>query len=226
MPRWSGAFADRRRSGKMAGKIHHILCSMWQAAAKRNDRLFRKNADFSGWMSQKEAGFTEKQGNQYQPVTDGLVKVLKHFSISEKDAILDLGCGKGKAMYLMSRFSFGRIEGYDLSPELVRIANDNFQRLEVQKCRAAQGDAMDYDGYDDFNYFFTFNAFPQEVFEVMIGHVMASTRRKPRVCRFIYLHPVCHAYLTEHTPFRLIFRRKSLISWFDYYCYEYRPLQQ
>ena len=41
-------------------------------------------------------------------------------------------------MYLMSRFSFGRIEGYDLSPELVRIANDNFQRLEVQKCRAAQ----------------------------------------------------------------------------------------
>ena len=206
MPRWSGAFADRRRSGKMAGKIHHILCSMWQAAAKRNDRLFRKNADFSGWMSQKEAGFTEKQGNQYQPVTDGLVKVLKHFSISEKDAILDLG--------------------YDLSPELVRIANDNFQRLEVQKCRAAQGDAMDYDGYDDFNYFFTFNAFPQEVFEVMIGHVMESIRRKPRVCRFIYLHPVCHAYLTEHTPFRLIFRRKSLISWFDYYCYEYRPLQQ
>ena len=82
----------------MAGKIHHILCSIWQAAAKRNDRLFRKNADFSGWMSQKEAGFTEKQGNQYQPVTDGLVKVLKHFSISEKDAILDLGCGKGKGM--------------------------------------------------------------------------------------------------------------------------------
>ena len=63
----------------MAGKIHHILCSMWQAAAKRNDRLFRKNADFSGWMSQKEAGFTEKQGNQYQPVTDGLVKVLNIF---------------------------------------------------------------------------------------------------------------------------------------------------
>ena len=170
-------------------------------------------------MDVSEGGWIHRETGQ--PVSAGHRRTGKGV-----ETFFDLGCGKGKAMYLMSRFSFGRIEGYDLSPELVRIANDNFQRLEVQKCRAAQGDAMDYDGYDDFNYFFTFNAFPQEVFEVMIGHVMESIRRKPRVCQFIYLHPVCHAYLTEHTPFRLIFRRKSLISWFDYYCYEYRPLQQ
>ena len=87
--------------------IHKILCGIWQGAARRNDRLFRGDADFSEWMSQEEAGFSEGKGNQYQPSTDALVKVLKKFPVSEKDAILDMGCGKGKAMYLMRRFPFG-----------------------------------------------------------------------------------------------------------------------
>ena len=109
----------------MKERIHKILCGIWQGAARRNDRLFRGDADFSEWMSQEEAGFSEGKGNQYQPSTDALVKVLKRFPVSEKDAILDMGCGKGKAMYLMSRFPFGKISGYDLSEELVHIANQS-----------------------------------------------------------------------------------------------------
>ena len=86
--------------------VHNGLCMLWQGAAVKNDQLFRGNADFSSWMTQEEAGFVEGKGNQYQPSTDALIKVLKRFPISEKDAIIDVGCGKGKAMYLMERFPF------------------------------------------------------------------------------------------------------------------------
>lgn len=201
--------------------MHDGLCSLWQGAAIRNDQLFRGNADFSSWMSQEEAGFTEGMGNQYQPSTDALVKVLKRFPISEEDAIIDLGCGKGKAMYLMGRFPFKKIYGYDLSKELVHIANQNFQKLQLSRCHAIQADAMTYLDYDEFNYFYIFNSFPQEIFQVMIGHVMESISRRPRDCYFIYLHPVCHDYLVTHTPFRLIYKRRSVVFWFDYYCYAY-----
>lgn len=203
-------------------QMHGMLCSLWQGAARRNDRLFRGDADFSEWMSQEEAGFSEGRGNQYQPSTDALVKVLKRFPISSKDAILDMGCGKGKAMYLMSRFPFGKIRGYDLSEELVQIASRNFQKLGLARCRAVQADATVYEDYDEFNYFYIFNAFPQEIFEAMTGHLMDSLKRRPRDCYFIYLHPVCHEYLANYTPFRLIYKRRSLVSWFDYYCYEYK----
>ena len=203
-------------------QVHGMLCSLWQGVAQRNDRLFRGDADFSEWMSQEDAGFSEGRGNQYQPSTDALVKVLKRFPISSKDAILDMGCGKGKAMYLMSRFPFGKVRGYDLSEELVQIASQNFQKLGLSRCRAIQADATVYEDYDEFNYFYIFNAFPQEIFEVMIGHLMDSLERRSRDCYFIYLHPVCHEYLVSHTPFRLTYKRKSLISWFDYYCYEYK----
>lgn len=205
----------------MKERIHKILCGIWQGAARRNDRLFRGDADFSEWMSQEEAGFSEGKGNQYQPSTDALVKVLKRFPVSEKDAILDMGCGKGKAMYLMSRFPFGKISGYDLSEELVHIANQNFQKLGLSRCHAVQADAAAFGDYDAYNYFYIFNAFPQEVFKVMISHVLESIRRQPRTCYFIYLHPVCHEYLVSHTPFRLIYKRRSVVSWFDYYCYQY-----
>ena len=201
--------------------VHDGLCTLWQGAAIKNDQLFRKSADFSSWMSQEEAGFSQERGNQYQPSTDALVKVLKRFPITDQDSIIDLGCGKGKAMYLMRRFPFKKIGGYDLSGELVQIANQNFQRLGLSRCHAIQADAITYEDYDEYNYFYIFNAFPQEVFEVMIAHVLESLRRSPRTCYFIYLHPVCHEYLVSHTPFRLIYRRRSVVSWFDYYCYQY-----
>lgn len=204
--------------------IYNKLRSIWQYTARKNDQIFRGDADFSEWMSQEEAGFSERQGNQYQPSTDALVRVLKRFSITEKDAIIDLGCGKGKAMYLMSKFPFGKIRGYDLSEQLVTIANENFTRLGISRCNAIQADAMTFTDYDEFNYIYIFNSFPQEVFEVMMKHLISSLERKPRKCRFIYLHPVCHSYLLEHTPFRLIYKKKSFISWFDYHCYEYNDI--
>ena len=201
-------------------KIHDWFCQVWQNAAIKNDRRFRGNCDFSEWMSPEEAGFSEKIGNQYQPATDRLIKILSHFPITIDDSILDIGCGKGKAMYLMSKLPFGRVRGYDISQKLVNIANDNFHRLGVGQCRAIQANALDYRDYDEFNYFFIFNSFPQDVFEVMMNHLMGSIIRKPRKCVLIYLHPVCHKYLVENTPFHLVYRKMSLIRWFDYYCYE------
>ncbi|MEZ3503198.1 MAG: class I SAM-dependent methyltransferase [Lachnospiraceae bacterium] len=205
----------------MTGLIYQKLCELWQWIARKNDHLFRGDADFSGWVSQEKAGFTEQRGNKYQPSTDAVVRVLKRFPISEQDAVIDIGCGKGKAMYLMSRFPFGKIRGYDLSEQLVNIANQNFRKLHLGRCEAIQADAATFRYYDGFNYFYIYNSFPQEIFEVMIGHVLESIRRKPRKCRFIYLHPVCHDYVVNHTPFHLVYRRKSVISWFDCCCYEY-----
>lgn len=201
--------------------VYQLLCWIWQKAAGINDRLFRGNGDFSGWMSQEEAGFEERQGNEYQPSTDALVKVLKKFPISSEDSIIDIGCGKGKAMYLMSRLPFGKIRGFDLSRQLADIANQNFEKTGVRQCEAFQADATVFDDYDEFNYFYVFNSFPLEVFEVMMGHVLESIKRKPRNCRFIYLNPVCHDYMVNHTPFRLVYEKKSMIDWFTYYCYEY-----
>ena len=113
----------------MRSFLQNAFRSVWQRFACLNDRIFRGGADFSAWMTQETAGFSEEHGNQYQPSTDGLAGILKKLPVGEDDRILDIGCGKGKAMYIMSRFPFGRIRGYDLSDRLVETANDNFRKL-------------------------------------------------------------------------------------------------
>lgn len=206
----------------MKSFLHDIFCGILQWFARLNDRIFRGNADFSGWVSQENAGLSQDHGNQYQPSTDALVRILKRYPISQEDRILDIGCGKGKAMYLMSRYPFGAVRGYDLSEALTRTANDNFHRLGIEdRCQAFQADALEFQDYDEYNYFYLFNPFPEEVFRVMIGHLMDSLKRKPRSCTMIYLHPVCHEYIIQNTPFKLTWKKKSWIDWFDYYCYSY-----
>ena len=199
--------------------IRKILGEVWQAMAIINDTLFRHGCDFSGWATQGELGFSEEKGNQYQPSTDTLKRVLKVLKTTSDDAIIDIGCGKGKAMYLMSKVPFGKIGGFDLSRELVDIANKNFERLDLRNCHAFCADASDFEEYDDYNYFYLANSVPEKVFEMMIGHINASIKRNPRQCTFIMMNPHYEDYLIEHTDFRLLYTKKSFISWFSYRCY-------
>ncbi len=199
------------------------VCQTWQICARLNDRLFRRGCDFSGWMTQESAGFSAERGNKYQPTTDSLAKVLRRLPITADDVILDIGCGKGKAMYIMSRFPFRRIEGYDLSPKLVEIARDNFTQLRLPRCRVFEADAAEYDDYDEVTYFYMFNAVPREVFLRTLAHINASLARRPRKCCFLYMNPVYHMDLLTRSPFRLKFTQKAPISWLEFRCYEYHP---
>lgn len=145
---------------------------------------------------------------------------MKHFPITPDDCILDIGCGKGKAMYIMSKFPFSKVHGYDLSQSLVDIANNNFVILKLPQCHACQGDALEYKKYDDYNYFYIFNSFPEEIFKVMFKNILESIDRIPRKCRFIYLNPVCHEYIVNNSSFHIVYKKRSIISWFTYHVYE------
>ena len=106
--------------------LYDTLRKIWQDAAAFNDKVFRHGCDFSRWVTADSIGFSPERGNQYQPSSGNMVNVLRRYAITKSDAVLDIGCGKGKVMYLLSHFPFGKIDGIDLSPQLVKIANDNF----------------------------------------------------------------------------------------------------
>lgn len=203
--------------------VKNLLSRLWQFADRLRDRAQFPGCDFAGWVTQEEAGFTPLQGNQYQPSTNALPRVLRRFSITEKDAILDVGCGKGKAMALMRRFPFRQVAGLDISAKLVDTANRNFARLQLKNCRAFQADASSFTGYDGYNYIYFYNSLPRPVFLQALAHLEESLARRPRRCVLIYLNPVYHDDLIQQTAFREVFRRKSWISWFTYVCYEYTP---
>lgn len=198
-------------------KLYRVLCNMWIKRAKRSDQ--RLGVDFAEWKTNEESNIDPLRGNQYQPTTNGLIRVLEKLPVKNVDAIIDIGCGKGKAMYLMSKFPFAQIDGIDLSAALCNTARKNFEVLKLPQCRAIEADAAEFESYDDYNYFYIFNSFPHAVFEKMLNNILSSIAKKPRKVYFIYLNPVCHDMLISTGVFKLLLRKRSAIRWFQYHCY-------
>ena len=80
--------------------------------------------DFTKGLTLEELGLTEEEGNIYAASASyDLQKVLASLTITRNDAILDLGCGKGAAMYEMSKFPFARIAGVEINPPRLSPGN-------------------------------------------------------------------------------------------------------
>lgn len=181
--------------------------------------LFSGGGDFSVWMSREEIGISESEGNQYQPSSDLLFFVLKRLKPNSGDRIIDIGCGKGRSMYIMSKFDFATIFGYDISTDLVIIANQNFYKLKLNKCIAEYGDAANYSKYDDYNYFYISNSVPEHVFRKMLDNIYCSLDGKPRKAFMIYMNPVCDGMIRSDGRFRLMFTQNHLIKWYSFNVY-------
>ena len=208
--------------------VKNVIARLYQSLYAAADRLnYRSGVDFSSWVSQEEAGFDVRRGNQYQPSSiPSLKKALSLYRIRETDALIDIGCGKGKVMCVCAKYPFREIRGLELSPSLAQIARRNFAMLGLERCAVIVGDAMSFEDYDPYTFFYMFNPFPEEVFRAALRNMAASMRRAPRKCVLIYMNPVYHRIVEEETPFRLRHTVKALTEWFSCHCYEYDPAEE
>lgn len=127
----------------------------------------------------------------HQASSYDLEVALAGLPISRTDAILDVGCGKGRALITMSRFPFGAIAGIELSPEMAEIARRNMRRIGLGKrVRILCADAAEYDGLDDYTYFYCFNPFGRETMTRFMERLASSLRRRPREARIVYNTPL------------------------------------
>ncbi len=67
-----------------------------------------------------KTGTTRERSTVYQSTRDisYLKKILKDFLITQDDAILDLGCGKGYMLKVFHGYPFGKVEGVEISEHL------------------------------------------------------------------------------------------------------------
>lgn len=165
--------------------------------------------DFSEWVYQDELGISEKRANSYSPSPKKLVETLDCLEIHSFDSIVDLGCGKGFAMYQMANYPFGKIGGVELSYKLYEIANRNLEKVMPAnvKWEICNCDAGIWDGYNDYNYFYMFNPFPNEVLYEVKKKIDDSIEQYPRKVTVLYLMPRCaEAFLEDTERWRLVKR--------------------
>ena len=124
--------------------------------------------------------------------------------ISNKDSIIDLGCGKAYTLYYFTKFPFGRIAGVELSDYLYDIAKGNMDKLGDNRCFLYHANAALFDEFDEYNIIYMFNPFRADVMKKVIENLKESIRRKPRRVFIIYKIPAEHNTIIESGCFELL----------------------
>lgn len=84
-----------------------------------------------------------------------------------------------------------------LPPELVRVAQHNAARLNVQKVRFVCADATEFTGLDDFTHIYMYNPFPNICMARVMANLAASVARSNHHRTLIYKNPVCHGVIVQ-----------------------------
>lgn len=169
------------------GNRKKFLINLWQV--KQFDR--RNKTDFSGRIFQDELMIDKKRANDYSASPKLLLKILREMQITNEDSIIDLGSGKGMAMYYMLKFPFKKVAGVELAESLCPIAENNLKILFPNDKRYTiyNMDAGSFLEFQDFNYIYIYNSFPRAVMEEVVKNICDNINQYPRNVILIYVFP-------------------------------------
>jgi hypothetical protein len=137
------------------------------------------------------------QGTFYQAVfPDHFRQSIESIRIQPQDYLfVDIGAGKGRALFLAQDMGFRRVIGIEFAQELVRICEENIRRrAEDGRSRSPieilHMDGLSYDLPEQPTVFYLFNPFGQELMVRMAERIRNSLQKAPRTIKLIYENPL------------------------------------
>lgn len=123
-----------------------------------------------------------------------LEKLLGSFrQMTNDDAIVDLGCGKGRVLIVAAHYGFKKLTGIDFASELCREAVSNMRaaatRFPGLEWQVFHSDVLEYEIRPLDNVFFMFNPFGEATISRFVGKLDHSCKMYPRKTWFIYASP-------------------------------------
>lgn len=104
---------------------------------------------------------------------------------------VDIGAGKSRTLLLASRYNFAKIVGVEFAKELVvcgrrNIASFKSDRQQCHDLEIVEADAAQYRFPDTPLVLFFYNPFAKDVFDVVLGNIVASLHAHRRNCYIVY----------------------------------------
>ena len=102
------------------------------------------------------------------------------------------GCGKGGAMITLAQWPFSRIDGIEISPDLITIAQRNLRRMRCVRGTIRLCDAAEFKEFDDYTFLYMFHPFREVVLRSVLENLRSSFSRSPRRLTIVYKNSVYH----------------------------------
>jgi len=171
------------------------------------DRLLKINT------CDEQLGFPQSfHYNRYEPTPySGLEELFKHYQLSQKDRVVDIGCGMGRLnFYIHHRFR-STVVGVEMDEEFYKIAlrnRENYLQRHSKgknKIHFEHVLAQDYHIHPNDNRFYFFNPFSSQIFIKVVNQILISIENDYREVELILYYPSEEYtyFLDQQSPFEL-----------------------
>ena len=129
----------------------------------------------------------------------------KKKKIPKDRVIIDIGCGKGRVLFIAAEFGFKEVRGLEVSPVLCETAENNITIYkEITKTETnfniINTDAGQHEFLDDGDVYFLYNPFNEIILKKVLKSISESLQRKKRNILIIYAYPVKKKFIEEVMP--------------------------
>lgn len=127
----------------------------------------------------------------YSPSFYGILqRVAKYLKFTPQDVFMDLGCGKGRAVFFMATYKLKKVVGVELDKNLFAQAQENLKnlKLSVSPVELFNADAANFD-LSSANIIYMFRPFGLKTCQQIIGNLKRSLEENPRSLRIVYYVP-------------------------------------
>jgi SAM-dependent methyltransferase len=129
----------------------------------------------------------------------------------EQHVMLDIGCGKGRALLLASEMGFRQVVGVELNGDLARVARANIALWNAAgrtRCtiEVIEGDAVEVLIPEGRLLIYLFNSFREPVLRRLLQRIEQMAENRRNDIDLIYLVPEHEEVVEEESRFRRIWR--------------------
>jgi SAM-dependent methyltransferase len=134
----------------------------------------------------------------------------------ESYSFIDVGCGKGRGLLVASEYSFRRVVGVELNPEMVAIAQQNVEHwrrdhaADVTAARVApieviEQDALDFELPETPTLLFLFHPFEAPVLKQLLRRIETQFAKRSGTLDLLYVNAECAGVLDRNPGFTQLF---------------------
>lgn len=154
-----------------------------------------------------------------------------------KDAVLDIGSGKGSGVIALHEMGFKNIGGIEYTDNIYDAMIKNLDILSLRYTQEVKEfeENKDIEGIvcyrgdatkmrkqlNRYNWFFLFNPFSIDIVKEILNNICRSIKEEPRKVYIFYVEPIGHQLILNTGMFKLKYEIKSDLSDVSYYSYIY-----
>ena len=184
---------------------------------------YPRGLDFS--MRNKSKGIDLPGNHGYALTSKSALKNLLSEIPYQGKSFLDIGSGKGGPVVYSHQLGCARSAGIEYERHLHEIAEKNIRILGLKdSCSSFCVDAREFSGYADYDIYFLFNPFDDDIYQDCIDAIVAQNRARPGlgpkylICygganlEAVTRHDVFTLIIEDICPYRLNSYRVFLMS--------------